>query len=83
MKKIVIINLCLAALFASVIGGMIYAAYKAPRFDIDKKIYKEEYYRCINNLPAGPESTVYNDWDEVMEECQYLAQKFSSYCTNC
>ena len=83
MKKVVVINLCMGAFFASLIGGIIYAGYKAPRWETDNAIYKEEYYQCINNLPAGPESTVYNDWDEVMEECQYLAHKFSTYCTNC
>ena len=60
-----------------------FAIHKAPVWKTDKVKYKEEYYQCINNLPAGPESTVYNDWDEVMEECQYLAHKFSTYCANC
>jgi len=60
-----------------------FAIYQAPTYKTNLVEYKEEYYKCIDNLPAGPESTVYNDWDEVMEECQWLATKLSTHCSNC
>jgi len=75
--------LCVIAFGVVFIGGLGYALYKMPAWKTDNVKYKTEYYQCINNLPAGPESTVYNDWDEVMEECQYIARKLSMYCTNC
>lgn len=28
---------------------------------------------CLNNLPAGPQSTHYNDWSEVVSECENSA----------
>ena len=83
MKKVDTFTLGMVTFIVTFIAGLSYFIYNAPVWKTDNVKYKIEYYRCINNLPAGPESTVYNDWDEVMEECQYLARKLSTYCTNC
>lgn len=72
-----------AWLMMALVGAAGFGIYKAPVWKMDNVKYKAEYYLCINNLPAGPNSTVYNDWDEVMEECQFIATKLSRYCANC
>ena len=82
MKKF-IDNLWWISLIVVVIAAFTFAIIKVPRWKTDNDVFKAEYYQCINNLPAGPDSTVYNDWDEVMEECQWLARKLSTYCSNC
>lgn len=35
---------------------------------------------CLKNLPAGPKSTQYNDWDEVVEACSSTAYYQSNQC---
>lgn len=32
---------------------------------------------CLKNAPAGPHSTKYNDWDEVVDECSTVAARIS------
>jgi len=36
---------------------------------LQREIFKE----CLESLPAGPISTHYNDWDEVVKECRKTA----------
>jgi len=36
--------------------------------------------RCMKNLPAGPVSTQYNDWDEVVEACSQQAYYQTNGC---
>lgn len=31
---------------------------------------QELFAQCMSLLPKGPERAVYNDWDEVVSECQ-------------
>ncbi len=51
-------------------------------FDISKQV--ELYKMCMETLPKGPDSTVYNDWAEVVEECRDFAFWGSQYCVrNC
>lgn len=38
--------------------------------------------RCIDNLPAGPVKTHYNDWAEVVEACSNTAFYQSNGCTD-
>lgn len=35
---------------------------------------------CLQNLPAGPQSTRYNDWDEVVEACSSEAYYQANGC---
>ena len=30
---------------------------------------QEIFFKCMKALPAGPQATKYNDWDEVVSEC--------------
>lgn len=57
----------------------------SPKFDVvDKKIRQELFFRCLKSLPAGPASTKYNDWDEVIEECGDQAYRMTVVCVkNC
>ena len=43
---------------------------------LERVIFKE----CMASLPAGPASTVYNDWDEVVAECRTTAFRQSLVC---
>ena len=36
------------------------------------------FQQCMTNLPAGPQATKYNDWDEVVEACEDAA-RYQSY----
>ena len=36
----------------------------------DQCMRAELFAKCLSALPAGPVSTQYNDWSEVVEACQ-------------
>lgn len=46
------------------------------------------FHQCLAELPQGPQSTTYNDWDEAVDSCaqaakeQSLRQRFA-VPTNC
>jgi len=39
----------------------------------DRCLQRVVFKECMNSLPAGPVSTHYNDWDEVVEACENVA----------
>lgn len=39
----------------------------------DKCLEREIFKECMKSLPAGPTSTHYNDWDEVVHQCGLIA----------
>jgi len=39
----------------------------------DMCLRREIFKECMESLPAGPVSTHYNDWDEVVTECRKTA----------
>ena len=39
----------------------------------DQCIRREVFKECMKSLPAGPASTRYNDWDEVVKACEETA----------
>ena len=43
----------------------------------DQCIRAEHFKICMQALPAGPEKTRYNDWDEVVAECSSVAYYLS------
>jgi hypothetical protein len=43
----------------------------------DRCLQREIFKECMNSLPAGPVSTHYNDWDEVVEACGNVARSHS------
>lgn len=57
-----------------------------PRYEIDQTLRFELFEKCMNLLPAGPDETVYNDWDEVVNECTksatYMAHRCVENCPN-
>ena len=38
---------------------------------------RELFNECMKLLPAGPQATKYNDWDEVVSECRIGARYMS------
>ena len=49
----------------------------------DQCLRRELFKECMELLPAGPDSTVYSDWDEVVEECgiraYYQSQRMKAF----
>ena len=43
----------------------------------DRCLEREIFKECMNSLPAGPVSTHYNDWDEVVKACAKVARSHS------
>jgi hypothetical protein len=39
----------------------------------DQCIRAEQFQQCLKALPAGPVSTHYNDWDDVVSACRETA----------
>ena len=39
----------------------------------DQCMRREIFMQCMNALPAGPTATMYNDWDEVVQQCDSVA----------
>lgn len=48
-------------------------APSTPPTQTDQCLRQDLFDRCMKNLPAGPEKTMYNDWDEVVSECGHQA----------
>jgi hypothetical protein len=46
-------------------------AHKLASVDQCKRV--ELFQACLRLLPKGPDRTVYNDWDEVVSECESAA----------
>lgn len=46
---------------------------KAPTTEPDQCIRAEQFQQCLASVPAGPTSTHYNDWSEVVSECRNTA----------
>jgi len=43
----------------------------------DQCLRTKLFQGCLKALPAGPQSTRYNDWDEVVNACSVYAYKSS------
>lgn len=41
-----------------------------PSTQPDQCLRPELFRACLSALPAGPQATQYNDWDEVVEKCE-------------
>ena len=39
----------------------------------DQCLRREIFQQCMKALPAGPQATKYNDWDEVVGKCETVA----------
>jgi len=47
-------------------------------YETDLVIQRELFTSCLKNAPAGPSSVKYNDWSEVVTDCQNVAREQSS-----
>ena len=52
---------------------LITSCKKEDRAIQDMCLQREIFKECLESLPAGPISTHYNDWDEVVKECRKTA----------
>ena len=39
----------------------------------DQCLRREIFLQCMKALPAGPQATKYNDWDEVVGKCESVS----------
>lgn len=44
---------------------------------IDQCVRREAFKECMAALPAGPQATKYNDWDEVVDQCDTVSLRQS------
>jgi hypothetical protein len=76
------VNYILIAIGLMMIAGC--DAFEAPVYHEDPKLRQEIFFKCMQSLPAGPQSTKYNDWDEVVSECGSQAYYLAKSCVkNC
>lgn len=55
-----------------------------PQYETDQALRRVIFKECMASLPAGPRSTQYNDWDEVVSECASVAYHQALVCVaNC
>jgi hypothetical protein len=58
-----------AAMLAAITGCQV----QPPSPVVDQCMRREIFQECMQSLPAGPTSTRYNDWDEVVDSCESTA----------
>lgn len=51
-----------------------------PEYATNQTLRTEIFFRCLQSLPAGPVETKYNDWAEVVNECETAAYHQARYC---
>jgi hypothetical protein len=59
-------------------GALVGCSESSPNSTPDKIVNNqclrvELFQQCMKNLPAGPNATMYNDWDEVVSQCETAA----------
>lgn len=71
MKKLLRVAALMAgaSLFTVVLGG---CTEPDPQ-RVDQCMRREIFQQCMKALPVGPKTTMYNDWDEVVKECENVA----------
>jgi hypothetical protein len=57
--------------------GTLTTAKKEDTAQVNQCMKAELFYKCLNTVPAGPSATKYNDWDEVVQQCEYAASHMS------
>jgi hypothetical protein len=63
----------LMTIIALVLGGCGDAAIQKHTTGPDQCLRADLFQACLKALPAGPNQTKYNDWDEVVEACSQAA----------
>jgi hypothetical protein len=41
-----------------------------PTNGVDQCMRNDLFIQCLKTVPKGPDTSKYNDWDEVVKECQ-------------
>jgi hypothetical protein len=55
-----------------------------PHYESDNQEKQAFFFKCLQELPAGPETTKYNDWNEIVSECAQQAAWMTQKCVkNC
>jgi len=71
MKKLILI--------LTVLGILGCTPEPTHRWETDQELRQELFFKCLEKIPKGPSYTKYNDWAEVIEECDsaayHMAQK--------
>lgn len=74
MKKLLAI-VAVACTLAGCESAEIGAPASPWKATIDKATQAKAFTECMKVLPAGPQETVYNDWDEVVDSCRSAARE--------
>jgi hypothetical protein len=53
-----------------------------PRYETDQALRRTIFMECLKAVPPGPQSTKYNDWDEVISECSSVAYYQAQVCVS-
>lgn len=56
---------------------VVVACSSPPQRYIDQAKRNRYFMACLTNLPSGPNSTEYNDWDDVVKACDEVASRQS------
>lgn len=59
----------IAILAAVLLAGCNPSEVTKPSYAADQCLRADLFKQCMASLPAGPASTKYNDWSEVVSEC--------------
>lgn len=62
------------------VGLMLVGCWEVEPEVHDQCMRREIFKECLAALPAGPKQTQYNDWAEVVRECETAAY-YQSYRT--
>ena len=75
----IILGVIFVILFFWAVFGIICTEIGRPVYEVDQVLHREIFNECLKNIPKGPQSTRYNDWSEVINECNstsyYMALK--------
>lgn len=48
-----------------------------PKFVIDREKQEAIFFKCLEKIPKGPTTVKYNDWDDVVRECNTISVQMS------
>jgi hypothetical protein len=51
-----------------------------PKFATNQALRTKLFQECLSKLPSGPLATTFNDWSEVVGQCESAAYYQAQYC---
>lgn len=54
----------------------------SPGYYYDQALRREVFMECLQKAPAGPAATRYNDWSEVVSECNSASERIALASTS-